>query len=113
MTPWSRRASCSAALVASLLQHGEARLRDLHILRVVPAADTDAANALVVRGDGVAAPEDDQPVDAAGRSRRQGRVILDDGVPLVGGHAEADGGVGLVLGNLHAEQGGAVHAAER
>src|SRR5581483_2684385 len=87
-------------------------LGDLHVLRVVPAAHADAADDLPADGDRVAAAEDDEAVDAGRSAERQGRVVLDEVVPAVGRQAEADGGVGLVLGDLHAEEGGAVHAAE-
>ena len=41
------------------------------------------------------------------------RVVLDEVVPAVRGHPEADRRVGLVLRDLHAQQRRAVHAAER
>ena len=42
-----------------------------------------------------------------------GGSSFDEVVPAVGGHAETHGRVGLVLGDLDAEQGRPVHPAQR
>src|SRR5579875_375577 len=88
------------------------RFRDFHILRVVAAAHADAAHDLPVDLDRVAAAEHDQPrvVDDALMQRW---IVLDEVPPAIGGETEADGGVGFVLRDAHAEQGGAIHTRER
>ncbi|HEX2105025.1 MAG TPA: hypothetical protein VHF51_15315 [Solirubrobacteraceae bacterium] len=77
------------------------------------AADADAAHQLAVDGDRVAAAEDHEPVDAGRRAVRERRVVLDEVVPAVRRHPEADRRVRLVLRDLDAEQRRAVHAPER
>src|SRR5687767_11802808 len=98
------------ASVAGGVQPG---LGDFHVLGVVAPADADGADDPVVTLDRIATPEDHEAVDGARRTSGQRRVVLDEVVPGVGGQPEARRGVGLVLGDLHTEKGGAVHAAER
>src|ERR671929_1980286 len=110
-SPASSSRSRAAADIA--LQRLDAGLRDLHVLAPVRAADPDPADHLVVDRDREAAPEPHEPVDARRRAGGQRRVVLDEVVPAVGRHPEARRRVGLVLGDLDAEQGRAVHAAVR
>jgi hypothetical protein len=100
-------------VVPGSAQDGERGLGDGLVLGVVAAAHADAADDRAVDGDRVAAAEDHEPVDAVGGAEGQGAVVLDEVVPAVRRHPEADGGVRLVLRDLHGHEGGAVHPVER
>src|SRR5438874_792226 len=66
-----RRESLSAPGIRRLplsVDDGDAGLGDLHVLRVVTAADSDRADDPIADLDRVAAAENDQPVDAAHRT---------------------------------------------
>src|SRR5580692_37536 len=82
----------------------QAGLGYLHVLAVMAAADADTADHGAADGNRVPAAEHDQPIDPGGRAHGEGRVVLDELVPRVGGHPEADRRVGLVLGHLNGKQ---------
>src|SRR3954469_959334 len=109
--PASSERRRAAARVSA--ERGQRRLGHLLVFAVVAAAHADPADDLVADRDRVAAAEHDEAIDARRRAVRQRRVVLDEVVPAVRRHAEADGGVGLVLRDLHAQQRRTVHAAER
>ncbi len=66
-----------------------------HILGVVAAADADCADDRVPDLDGIATAEHHEAVDAGGRAHGQGRVVLDEVVPGVGGQSEPGRRVGM------------------
>src|SRR6516162_4361419 len=108
------RQSSSLSATALTLRGAESRqpsLGYLHVLAVMATADADPADHRLAGLDRIPAAEHDQAVDPWGRAHGQRRVVLDEVVPGVGGQAEADRGVSLVLGHLDGHQGCAIHAA--
>src|SRR5258708_13502343 len=87
------------------------RLRHLHIVRIVPTADADAANDPGIRRDWIATAKYNQAI-RLDDAMQQRRVILEKGKPLVCRHAKANRCIGLVLRNLHAQKRRAVHTTE-
>src|SRR6266567_7812863 len=72
---------------------GESRqpgLGYLHVLAVVAAANADPADHRVPHLDRIPTAEHDQPVNPGGRAHGKRRIVLDEVMPRVGGHAEAD-----------------------
>src|SRR6202521_5357441 len=77
------------------------------------AAHADGTDDLITDLDWIPSTEDDESVDSGGGAGGQRGIILDEVVPLVSRQAEAGSGIRLVLGNLNAQQRGAVHARQR
>src|SRR5690606_28602232 len=95
-----RVAGCATELASpgALSKRVHSSLSDLHILRVVPAADADTADHRIVFANRVTAAKHDQP-RGLHNAVEQRRIVLDEVEPAMCGHAESDRGVGLVLGD--------------
>src|SRR5207253_2176629 len=100
-------------VLSSASEHRERGLGDLHVLRVVASTDANAADNLVAEFERISTTKNDEPIDARWRAGSQGRIVLDELVPGVGGHAKSGRRIRFVLRDLHAQQWCTVHPAER
>ena len=100
-------------VLSSASEHRERGLGDLHVLRVVASTDANAADNLVAEFERISTTKNDEPIDSCWRAGSQGRIVLDELVPGVGGHAKSGRCIRFVLRDLHAQQRRTVHPAER